>query len=117
MSTKYVWITNIKRRVNIFVYLQWSMRDLDPVCWNEKLILIDYDQRMRVMLRVYSQHKKSKFSLRNHKLTEMEPFGFDAATYAKYWMTFLVFSVLPAPDSPVHKIDWSSRSTWGKINL
>lgn len=26
-------------------------------------------------------------------------------------MTFLVFSVLPAPDSPVHKIDWSSRST------
>lgn len=26
-------------------------------------------------------------------------------------MTFFVFSVLPAPDSPVHKMDWSSRST------
>jgi hypothetical protein len=25
-------------------------------------------------------------------------------------MTFLVFSVLPAPDSPVQRIDWSSRS-------
>ncbi len=25
-----------------------------------------------------------------------------AATYAKYWMTFLVFSVLPAPDSPLN---------------
>ncbi len=26
-----------------------------------------------------------------------------AATWAKYWMTFFVFSVLPAPDSPLHK--------------
>lgn len=25
----------------------------------------------------------------------------EEATYAKYWMTFLVFSVLPAPDSPL----------------
>jgi hypothetical protein len=25
-------------------------------------------------------------------------------------MTFFVFSVLPAPDSPVQRIDWSSRS-------
>ena len=25
-----------------------------------------------------------------------------AATKAKYWMTFLVFSVLPAPDSPLN---------------
>jgi len=30
--------------------------------------------------------------------------GFDAATYARYWITFFVFSVLPAPDSPVHKM-------------
>lgn len=44
-------------------------------------------------------------------LTAPDPFGFDAATYAKYWITFFVFSVLPAPDSPVHRIDWSSRST------
>lgn len=36
--------------------------------------------------------------------------GFGAATNARYWMTFLVFSVLPAPDSPVHKILWSSLS-------
>ena len=27
----------------------------------------------------------------------------EAATYAKYWITFLVFSVLPAPDSPLRK--------------
>jgi len=27
----------------------------------------------------------------------------DAATYARYWITFLVFSVLPAPDSPLLK--------------
>ena len=27
--------------------------------------------------------------------------AFMAATKAKYWMTFLVFSVLPAPDSPL----------------
>lgn len=53
----------------------------------------------------------------NQKLTEIEPFGFDAATYAKYWITFLVFSVLPAPDSPVHRIDWSSRSVnWEREN-
>ena len=25
----------------------------------------------------------------------------EAATYAKYWITFFVFSVLPAPDSPL----------------
>lgn len=25
----------------------------------------------------------------------------DEATWARYWMTFLVFSVLPAPDSPL----------------
>lgn len=48
--------------------------------------------------------------LSHNKLTEMEVFGFDAATYAKYCITFFVFSVLPAPDSPVHNIDWSSRS-------
>lgn len=28
----------------------------------------------------------------------------DAATYAKYWMTFFVFSVFPAPDSPLKVI-------------
>lgn len=49
-------------------------------------------------------------SWRNSKLTVIEPLGFDAATYAKYWITFLVFSVLPAPDSPVQRMDWSSRS-------
>ena len=27
----------------------------------------------------------------------------EAATWAKYWMTFLVFSVFPAPDSPLEK--------------
>ena len=37
-------------------------------------------------------------------------FTLAAATKAKYWMTFLVFSVLPAPDSPVINIDWFSRS-------
>lgn len=39
-----------------------------------------------------------------------EPLGLLAATYARYWITFLVFSVFPAPDSPVHRILWSSRS-------
>lgn len=34
----------------------------------------------------------------------------DEATVARYWMTFLVFSVFPAPDSPVQRIDWSSLS-------
>ena len=39
-----------------------------------------------------------------------------AATKAKYWMTFLVFSVLPAPDSPVINIDWFSRSKlWHEV--
>lgn len=27
----------------------------------------------------------------------------DDATWARYWMTFLVFSVFPAPDSPLQK--------------
>ncbi len=27
----------------------------------------------------------------------------EAATYARYWITFLVFSVFPAPDSPLKK--------------
>ena len=40
-------------------------------------------------------------------------FTLAAATNAKYWMTFLVFSVLPAPDSPVINIDWFSRSKQG----
>lgn len=30
-------------------------------------------------------------------------YGFDEATNAKYWITFLVFSVLPAPLSPLNK--------------
>jgi hypothetical protein len=30
----------------------------------------------------------------------------DAPMVAKYAMTFFVFSVLPAPDSPVIRIDW-----------
>jgi hypothetical protein len=34
----------------------------------------------------------------------------DAPTIAKYEMTFFVFSVLPAPDSPVMSIDWFSLS-------
>lgn len=42
---------------------------------------------------------------KNVALTDPDPFGFDAATYAKYCITFLVFSVLPAPDSPVQRID------------
>ncbi len=33
--------------------------------------------------------------------TELLPVRDDAATYARYWMTFFVFSVLPAPDSPL----------------
>lgn len=32
----------------------------------------------------------------------------DAATYAKYWMTFFVFSVFPAPDSPL-KVIWQFK--------
>ena len=40
----------------------------------------------------------------------LDDLGLDAATKARYWMTFFVFSVLPAPDSPVHRILWSSRS-------
>lgn len=39
-------------------------------------------------------------------------FGLEAATYAKYWMTFFVFSVFPAPDSPVQRMLWSSRSIY-----
>ena len=39
-----------------------------------------------------------------------DDFGLEAATCARYCITFFVFSVFPAPDSPVHKIDWSSRS-------
>ena len=47
-----------------------------------------------------------------------DDFGLDAATCAKYWMTFLVFSVFPAPDSPVQRIDWSSRSEmWKNITV
>lgn len=30
----------------------------------------------------------------------------ELATAAKYWMTFLVFSVLPAPDSPLCDVSW-----------
>ena len=33
----------------------------------------------------------------------------DAATKARYWMTFLVFSVLPAPDSPLNKHNTAVR--------
>lgn len=35
------------------------------------------------------------------------PLG-DDATWARYWMTFFVFSVFPAPDSPL----WGSKGTW-----
>ena len=52
--------------------------------------------------------------VKNSFLTEdgacEEDLGFEAATYAKYWITFLVFSVFPAPDSPVQRMLWSSRS-------
>ena len=45
------------------------------------------------------------FILRGVMNEAVTSFGFDAATYARYWITFLLFSVLPAPDSPVHKMD------------
>lgn len=35
-----------------------------------------------------------------------------APILAKYEITFFVFSVLPAPDSPVINIDWFSLSEW-----
>lgn len=43
----------------------------------------------------------------NHQqnLTAPDPLGLEAATYARYCITFLVFSVLPAPDSPVQRMD------------
>ena len=31
--------------------------------------------------------------------------------------TFLVFSVLPAPDSPVQRMDWSSRSEHHNLHI
>lgn len=34
----------------------------------------------------------------------------DAAIAARYWMTFFVFSVLPAPDSPLHQCNARSVS-------
>lgn len=49
--------------------------------------------------------EKLKFMNEWAALTDPDPFGLDAATYAKYCITFFVFSVLPAPDSPVHRID------------
>lgn len=46
--------------------------------------------------------------LNDIKFELTEPASFfplcDDATTARYWMTFLVFSVLPAPDSPLLKI-------------
>lgn len=57
-----------------------------------------------------NKRNKNKGINRVHLLTATDPFGLDAATYAKYCITFFVFSVLPAPDSPVHRMDWSSRS-------
>jgi hypothetical protein len=35
------------------------------------------------------------------RLTTALPEGVGGAMKAKYWMTFLVFSVFPAPDSPL----------------
>lgn len=32
------------------------------------------------------------------------PVGVGGAMKAKYWMTFFVFSVFPAPDSPLHEV-------------
>lgn len=36
---------------------------------------------------------------------ELPPLFIDAATKARYWITFFVFSVLPAPDSPLETIN------------
>ena len=41
------------------------------------------------------------------------PFG-DDATWARYWMTFLVFSVFPAPDSPLRGGTKGSRNSQPK---
>lgn len=38
----------------------------------------------------------------------------EAPTVAKYAITFFVFSVFPAPDSPVINIDWFSLSVGNK---
>ncbi len=37
----------------------------------------------------------------NWRVGGFEPIASDVATAARYWITFLVFSVLPAPDSPL----------------
>lgn len=36
----------------------------------------------------------------------------DEATWARYWMTFLVFSVLPAPDSPLCEEETDRTNTY-----
>lgn len=37
----------------------------------------------------------------------------EEATWARYWMTFFVFSVLPAPDSPLKKMQWTAKRYTG----
>ena len=40
----------------------------------------------------------------------------EEATWARYWMTFFVFSVLPAPDSPLQtkSVDKNMSRVWKK---
>ena len=38
----------------------------------------------------------------NCRPPDLVPGESEVATAARYWMTFFVFSVLPAPDSPLH---------------
>ena len=36
---------------------------------------------------------------------------------AKYWMTFLVFSVLPAPDSPLQSVEIFFFKSQNHVNI
>lgn len=87
-------------------------------------ILVTYDQSNRKLYRIerlsdrngsesVSTVEKQQqlldriFVVRVHELTdcsvEVDVRGLDEATNAKYWITFFVFSVLPAPLSPLQQ--------------
>lgn len=54
--------------------------------------------------------------LENCRPPDFTPGDAEVATVARYWMTFLVFSVLPAPDSPLIEV-LAKTGTWCEGHL
>lgn len=120
VQSGYEWIYPTTERIENFIF--YSIENNQEIIKNFNLNQLT--KRDELSLRTVLALPKASstglvcttWSSRDPFFSEASDFFDEAPTVAKYAITFFVFSVFPAPDSPVINIDWFSASEeWKKI--